>query len=61
MGLHYPIMVHRVLQPRLVTFDVGEGPESLISCRIFGVVRACGWMRELMLQTAPGEIYCWNC
>ncbi|MEO5934216.1 MAG: hypothetical protein ABIQ08_11800 [Duganella sp.] len=27
--------------------------ESLISWRIFGVVRACGWMRVLMLSNVP--------
>lgn len=27
----------------------------------FGVVRPCEWMRELMLQTAPGGIDCRDC
>ena len=35
--------------------------ESLISCLIFGGARACGWMRELMLQTAPDGIECRDC
>lgn len=30
-----------------------DRPESLISCRIFGVVRAWGWMRLLMDRSLP--------
>jgi hypothetical protein len=41
--------------------SIEDRPGSLISCLIFGRVRACGWMRGLMVQAVAGAIECQGC